>query len=61
MNNDFMNLFMNKQSKEDSFLKAAQELFNIYESFMQAGFSKDQAFYLTSEILKGGLKYYGKN
>jgi len=56
-----MNLFMNKQSKEDGFLKAAQELFNIYESFMQAGFSKDQAFYLTSEILKGGLKYYGKN
>lgn len=61
MNNDFMNLFTNEQSKEDGFLKAAQELFNIYESFMQVGFGKDQAFYLTSEILKGGLKYYGKN
>ena len=56
MNNDFMNLFTNELSKEDGFLKATRELFNIYESFMQAGFSKDQAFYLTSEILKCFLK-----
>jgi hypothetical protein len=37
-------------------LDAAKDLFKIYESFVKAGFNKTQAFYLTSEILKGGLK-----
>lgn len=34
----------------------AKDLFEMYESFVKAGFNKTQAFYLTSEILKGGLK-----
>ena len=45
-----------KETCED----VAKDLFKIYESFVKAGFNKTQAFYLTSEILKGGLKN-GKN
>lgn len=33
--------------------KATHELFS---AFVHAGFSRSEAFYLTSEILKGGLK-----
>ena len=45
-----------KETCED----VAKDLFKMYESFVKAGFDKTQAFYLTSEILKGGLKN-GKN
>jgi hypothetical protein len=60
MNNDFTNLFINKQPKRDELLKVAKELFNMYESFVRAGFNENQAFYLISEILKGGIQN-GKN
>jgi hypothetical protein len=60
MNNDFTNLFINKQPKRDELLKVAKELFNMYESFVRAGFNETQAFYLISEILKGGIQN-GKN
>lgn len=60
MNNDFTNLFINKQPTEDDLLKVAKELFNMYESFIRVGFNETQAFYLTSEIFKGGLQD-GKN
>lgn len=56
MNNDFTNLFINKQPKQDELSKVAKELFNMYESFVKAGFNETQAFYLISEILKGGMK-----
>lgn len=39
-----------------NFEDVAKDLFKMYESFVKAGFNKTQAFYLTSEILKGGLK-----
>ena len=60
MNNDFTNLFINKQPTQDDLLKVAKELFNMYESFVKAGFNETQAFYLISEILKGGMQN-GKN
>ena len=51
--------------KEKNILKEfcediAKDLFKVYEYFLKVGFDKTQAFYLTSEILKGGLKN-GKN
>ncbi len=42
-------------------LDAAKYLFKMYESFVKAGFDKTQAFYLTSEILKGGYTMNEKN
>ena len=56
MNNDFTNLFINKQPTQDDLLKVAKELFNMYESFIGVGFNETQAFYLIGEILKGGIQ-----
>ncbi len=33
-----------------------EAIFKLYQSFIKAGFNDNQAFYLTSEILKGGIK-----
>jgi|LSQX01.1.fsa_nt_gb hypothetical protein len=56
MNNDFTNLFTNKQPTQDDLLKVAKELFDMYESFIRVGFNETQAFYLIGEILKGGIQ-----
>lgn len=56
----FKEICENDNERLKDLLDAAKYLFNIYESFVKAGFDKTQAFYLTSEVLKGGLKN-GKN
>lgn len=54
--NIFKELWENNNESLKDLLDAAKSLFNIYESFVKVGFDKTQAFYLTCEILKGGLK-----
>lgn len=54
--NIFKELCENDNERLKDLLDTAKGLFNIYESFAKAGFDETQAFYLTSEILKGGLK-----
>lgn len=54
--NIFKEICENDNERLKDLLDTAKGLFNIYESFVKAGFDKTQAFYLTSEILKGGLK-----
>jgi len=54
--NIFREICENDNEKLKNLLDAARGLFSIYESFVKAGFDETQAFYLTSEILKGGLK-----
>jgi hypothetical protein len=54
--NIFREICENDNERLKDLLDAAKGLFNIYESFVKAGFDKTQASYLTSEILKGGLK-----
>lgn len=54
--NIFKELCENDNEKVKDLLGAAKDLFKVYESFVRVGFDKTQAFYLTSEILKGGLK-----
>ena len=54
--NIFKELCENDNERLKDLLDTARGLFNIYESFVKAGFDETQAFYLTSEILKGGLK-----
>lgn len=44
------------ESKDAGLGKAAKVLFEVYESFVRAGFNDDQAFSLVTEILKGGIK-----
>ncbi len=47
---------MNSQSKIDVYLKLAKELFDVYSSYIEAGFNEKQALYLTGKIIEGGLK-----
>lgn len=54
--NIFREIGENDNEKLKNLLDAARFLFNIYESFVKAGFDETQALYLTSEILKGGSK-----
>lgn len=54
--NIFKEICENDNEKLKDLLDAAKGLFKIYESFVEVGFDKTQAFYLTCEILKGGLK-----
>lgn len=54
--NIFREIGENDNEMLKNLLDAARFLFNIYESFVKAGFDETQAFYLTSEILKGGSK-----
>lgn len=54
--NIFREICENDNERLKDLLDAARGLFYIYESFVKAGFDETQAFYLTSEILKGGLK-----
>ena len=56
----FEAIFENNMEQLRNLLKGAIALFEVYESFIEAGFNDTQAFYLTSEILKGGLSN-GKN
>lgn len=51
---------MDEKNIFEELLEGAKSLFQIYESFVKAGFNETQAFYLTSEIFKGGLQD-GKN
>ena len=48
-------LFMNSQSNIDDLLNLAKELFEIYNSYIKAGFNEKQALYLTGKIIEGGL------
>jgi hypothetical protein len=52
--NIFREICENERLKD--LLKATKALFELYEAFVKAGFDETQAFYLTSELLKGGLK-----
>lgn len=54
--NIFREICENDNERLKDLLDAARFLFEIYESFVKAGFNETQAFYLTSEILKGGSK-----
>jgi len=54
--NIFREIGENDNEMLKNLLDAAKFLFRIYESFVKAGFDETQAFYLTSEILKGGSK-----
>lgn len=54
--NIFKEICENDNERLKDLLDAAKGLFKIYESFVKVGFDETQAFYLTSEILKGGLK-----
>ena len=54
--NIFKELCENDNERLKDLLDTAKGLFKTYESFVKAGFDETQAFYLTSEILKGGLK-----
>jgi hypothetical protein len=54
--NIFRGICENDNERLKNLLDGARFLFKIYESFVKAGFDETQAFYLTSEVLKGGLK-----
>ena len=54
--NSFDALFMNSQSNIDDYLNLAKELFEVYSSYIEAGFNEKQALYLTGKIIEGGLK-----
>lgn len=54
--NIFREICENDNERLKGLLDAAEGLFNLYESFVRVGFDETQAFYLTSEVLKGGLK-----
>ncbi len=54
--NFFKEFGENDNERLKDLLDAARGLFSIYECFVKAGFDETQAFYLTSEILKGGSK-----
>lgn len=58
--NTLKSTHMDEKNIFEELLEGAKSLFQIYESFVKAGFNETQAFYLTSEIFKGGLQD-GKN
>ncbi|NLL52970.1 MAG: hypothetical protein GX248_09755 [Peptococcaceae bacterium] len=52
----FKSILGNIDPNFDEYLVMAKELFEIYESYIKAGFNEKQALYLTGKIIEGGLK-----